>query len=97
MRSSDAWNRAPDHEGVPVDGGAWQAPQSAVTIGPPVGMAFTQATASCLISPLAGVRAGIVGAGPTKPVGKVAVEWHSLQVLGCGMPRPKSDAWNTPG
>ena len=74
----------------------WQVPQSAVTSLVPVGAPADQATASCFISPEAGVRAGLVAVGPTKPVGTEPA-WQSPQVAGAGCARLASEEWSRPG
>ena len=57
----------------------WQVPHSegtsVVVVGAQVPLVLAQATASCRISPVDGLRAGAVAMGPTKPLGRVRV-WH---------------------
>src|SRR5581483_4099139 len=91
-RVSEAWNRA----GVrPVwsvahvaasacDGLWWQTAQSYGRAVVRVGAATFQRTASCFISPDAGVRGGLVAVGPTNPSG-IAPEWQSMHWVGCAI------------
>src|SRR5262245_10998482 len=80
----DAWKRAgvvplglmPQVADMPIDGATWQTPQSWETALVAVGRSLLQRTASCFISPDAGVLAGFVAIGPTKPVGCEAA-WQS--------------------
>ena len=60
----------------------WQIPQLLETMRALVGAPPIQPTASCRISPVEGVRAGLVAAGPTNPIG-IASRWQELQDVGC--------------
>ena len=75
-----------------AEGLAWHAPQSNVTSAVVVGTPPDHATASCLISPEGGCRAGLAANGPTNPVGTEAA-WQSPQVAGVGRPRFARAAW----
>jgi len=85
-----------------VDGATWQTLQSCGTRLAAVGSQLDvptpklHATASCFISPEAGVRTGFVAAGPTKPVG-IEVAWQSRHADGCARLELASDAWRAPG
>ena len=63
-----------------------------------VGPAPFQTTASCFISPDAGVRAGFVAVGPTKPSG-MEPEWQSMHSVGCAITGTlfASEEWRSPG
>src|SRR6185503_6678993 len=74
----------------------WQRVQSCGTSLSPLGTPLVQATASCRISPVAGVRAGLSAVGPTKPRGCDEV-WQLLQPLGAGRVRLASDEWSSAG
>ena len=102
--TSEGWKRALPTPDRPVpqvawtvaEGGAWHTAQSATTIAVPVGAPPAHSTASCFISPEAGLRAGWVAVGPTMPTGSADV-WQSAQAVGWALLRPASEAWNTPG
>src|SRR3989442_15471006 len=61
-----------------------------------VGRPLLQRTASCFISPEAGVLAGSVAVGPTKPIG-FGVVWQSAHADGCGRVRFARGEWKLPG
>ncbi len=66
-----------------------------------VGASFAQTTASCFISPEAGVRAGLAAVGPTNPTG-IEFRWHEAQavgstIVGSTSPMLASDEWRLPG
>ena len=69
----------------------WQIPQLVETMRALVGALPTQPTASCRISPVGGVRAGLVAVGPTSPVG-IASRWHDPHEVGCGIDMSLSDS-----
>ena len=65
-----------------IDGATWQTAQSWGTALAAVGRPLLQTTASCFISPEAGVLAGFVAVGPTKPIG-FELAWQSAHADGC--------------
>jgi hypothetical protein len=82
--------------GMLIDGATWQTTQSWGTALAAVGRPLLQRTASCFISPEAGVLAGLVAAGPTKPIG-FELAWQSAHADGCGRLRFARDEWRLPG
>jgi hypothetical protein len=84
-----------------ADGLRWQVPQFVGTMLVVVGASFAQTTASCFISPDAGVRAGLVAVGPTNPTG-IEFRWHEAQAIGSTIvgsvrARLASEEWRFPG
>ena len=84
-----------------ADGLAWQVPQFVGTMLTAVGASLAQTTASCFISPEAGVRAGLVAVGPTNPTG-IEFRWHEPHavgsvIVGSTRARLASEEWRFPG
>ena len=94
---SEEWNgEVVVHRWAITEGAWWQRAHSAGTTPVAVGRPFTQWTASCFISPEAGVLAGFVAVGPTKPAG-TEVRWQSRHSVGCASFRNVRDACIFPG
>ena len=75
----EAWNLSAVAQPMASGGERWQSAHSCGTTGVVVRAPLLQSTASCFISPLAGVRRASIG--PTNPTGAEAA-WQSRHAVG---------------